>query len=121
MLESILLKEPFCQVICTVFDGFLALRKTEELKPDLVLVDVNLSTINGIELTRSIQHLSPRPRVIFVSQDTTPSIVRAAMDAGASGYVVKTEANRDLIEAVRAVCTGQRFLSKIVGEFIRGD
>ncbi len=118
MLESILSKEPSYEIVCTVFDGSLALKKAEELKPDLMLVDVNLSTTNGIDLTRSIQHISPKPLVIFVSQDTTPSIVRAALEAGARGYVIKTEANRELIEAIRTVCTGQRFLSKKLDEMV---
>lgn len=118
MLESILSKEPSYEVICTVSDGSLALKKVEDLKPDLVLVEVSLSTMNGIDLTRSIQRISPKPFIIFVSQDATPSIVRAAMDAGANGYVIKTEANRDLIEAVRAVRAGRHFLSKKLDEFV---
>jgi len=110
-LTAIIEKEPSYKVISTVSDGYAALKKAEEIKPDLVLLDISLPTLNGIEVVRSLQRFHPKPFVVFVTQNATPSIVRAALEAGGNGYVLKTYAHRDLLPAIKIVCSGGRFLS----------
>ena len=84
-------------------------QKAEELQPDLILLDIGLPTLSGIEAARRIRELSPESRILFVSQESSADVVRGALAEGAKGYVVKTDARRELLTAVdrssgRAVC-----------------
>src|SRR4051812_13936971 len=101
LLKTFLSKEPSYEVISTAWDGHAALLEAERLKPDLVTLDVNLPTISGLDLARSLQNFNPRPIVVFVSQNASSAIVRAAFKAGGSGYVLKTDAGRELLNAIR--------------------
>jgi DNA-binding NarL/FixJ family response regulator len=109
---STLYERPELQVICEVSDGLEAVRKAEELQPNLILLDVGLPTLNGIEAARLIRTLSPESKIIFVSQECDADVVQEAMSLGAWGYVVKTRAASDLLAAVRAVREGKRFVSE---------
>lgn len=111
MLETIVENAQLGQVICTASDGYVALRKAEELKPDLILLDINIPTINGIDLARALQRIQVRPLILFVSDHDTPSIVRAAIEAGGSGFVLKTHVRQDLEQAIIAIRNGERFLT----------
>jgi DNA-binding NarL/FixJ family response regulator len=111
LLQTILSKEPLHEVISIAFDGDAALIEAERLNPDLMLLDVNLPTISGLDLAASLQNINPRPLVLFVSQNSNPSIVRAALEAGGKGYLLKTDADQELMNAIRAVCAGERYLS----------
>lgn len=111
MLESIVEDAQLGQVICTACDGYVALKKAEELKPDLILLDINIPTLNGIDLARALQRAQPRPHILFVSDYETPSIVRAAIEAGGSGFVLKTHVRQEMEQAIKEVCRGRRFLS----------
>ena len=111
LVQTVVSTEPLYEVIGIFSDGYAALTDAEQSKPDLVLLDINLPTINGIDLCRSLQRVKPRPFTIFVSQNETRAIVRAAFDAGANGYVLKTEVKQELIRAITIVSTGERFLS----------
>jgi DNA-binding NarL/FixJ family response regulator len=106
-----LAKRADLQIICEVSDGLEAVRKAEELKPDLILLDVGLPTLNGVEAARRIRKLSPECKILFVSQDSSTDAVREALSFGARGYVVKTHAPRDLLAAVQEVCAGKQFVS----------
>lgn len=99
------------QIICEVSDGLEAVQKAKELKPDLILLDIGLPTLNGIEAARQIRSLAPESRIIFLSQESSPDVVEAALSLGASGYVVKRKAPGDLLLAVEAVVLGKQFLS----------
>ena len=113
LLQSILQQEPLFHVVCTASDGQAALHNAEELKPDLVLLDIDLPSINGIDLARSFQRIRPRPLVLFVSQHLDPSTIRAALEAGGSGYIVKMDVHRELMKAIAMVCEGKKFLSSM--------
>lgn len=102
---------PNIRVICEVADGSHAVAKAKALQPDLILLDIGLPNLNGIEAARQIRDLSPKSKIIFVTQEISSDVVRAAFEAGASGYVVKTDAGRDLRAAVEAVLRGEQFLS----------
>lgn len=96
------------------------MRAAEELKPDLILVDVGLPGLNGIDLARGVQQIVPKPLVLFVSQHSTPAIVKGALDTGALGYVLKLDATADLIKAIEAVRRGEKFLSTSIRNIALG-
>jgi len=107
MLEAL----PELQIICKVSDGLEAVQKAEELQPDLILLDIGLPSLNGIEVARQIRKLSPESKILFVSQESSADVVRGALGTGAQGYVVKSDARRELLEGVNAVLRGERFVS----------
>lgn len=79
------------QIIGEVSDGDEAIQKAKELKPDLVLLDIGLPTLNGIEAARRIRQVSPNSKILFVSENRSPEVVEAALSTGASGYVTKSD------------------------------
>jgi DNA-binding NarL/FixJ family response regulator len=107
---STLAKRSDLQVICEVSDGLEAVQKAEELKPDLILLDVGLPTINGIEAARRILKHTPESKIIFLSQESSADVVGEALGWGARGYVLKTRAARDLLTAVEAVISEKQFV-----------
>jgi DNA-binding NarL/FixJ family response regulator len=106
------------QVICEVTDGQDAVVKAEELQPDLIVLDIGLPTLNGIEAARQIRTLSPQSKILFLTQESSPGVVQEALSLGASGYVVKVDAARELSAAVEAVLQDNRFVSARIA---RGD
>jgi DNA-binding NarL/FixJ family response regulator len=100
------------QVICEASDGLEAVNKAEELQPDLILLDVGLPTLTGIEAARQIRKLSPKSKILFMSQESSVDLVREALGLGARGYVVKTDAGSELLQAIDAVLRGERFVGK---------
>jgi DNA-binding NarL/FixJ family response regulator len=112
MLVAILQDIPNIQIICEVTDGLHAVEKATELNPDLILLDIGLPSLNGIEAARRIRDLCPKSKIVFVTQEVSPDVVREALGAGANGYVVKTDAGRDLRPALEAVLRGEQFVSR---------
>jgi CheY-like chemotaxis protein len=98
-------------IVAEALDGLEAVQKSEELQPDLVLLDISLPKLNGIEAARRIRKLSPKIKIIFVSQESSADVLQEALDLGALGYVVKMHAGSELPDAVEAVCQGRRFIS----------
>ena len=109
---STLEKAPELQVVGIVSDGLAAIQKAEELRPDLILLDIGLPKLNGIEAARRIRGLSPETKILFVSQESSADMVREALGTGASGYIVKTDAGRELLEGVNAVLRGELFIGE---------
>lgn len=102
---------PFRRVICSVLhereleiceasDGLEAVQKAEELKPDLILLDIGLPKLNGIEAARQIRKLSPASKIIFLSPESSVDVMREALNTGACEYIVKTRAARELRSAL---------------------
>ncbi len=110
-LSSTLGKRPEFQVICEVSDGSEAVRRAEELKPELILLDIGLPGLNGIEAARQIRRLAPESKIIFVSQESSPDLVQEALSSGGLGYVLKTKAATDLLPAVEAALEGRQFVT----------
>ena len=108
---SALQMSPALQVICSVADGFAAVAKAEELRPDVILLDIGLPGQNGIEAGRQIRRCAPESKIIFVSQESSADIVQETLSLGALGYVVKTSAGNDLLPAVAAVICSKQFVS----------
>ena len=111
LISSILHEEPGLHVVGEASDGLEAVQKTEELKPDLILLDVVLPNLNGIEAARQILKAVPKPKVLFLTQEFELEVVREALKTGALGYVLKANVVMELLEAVAAVTSGKRFLS----------
>ena len=110
-VRSLLQARPAWQVIAEASDGSEAVQKAEDLKPDLILLDIGLPKLNGIEAARRIRQLSPSSKIIFLSQNSDLDVVRAALGTGALGYVRKTDAGRELLPAMDAVLRGKQFVS----------
>ena len=108
---STLGKRPELQIVCEVSDGLEAVQKAEELKPDLILLDIGLPTLNGIDAARQIRKLAPESKIIFLSQESSADVLQEALSLGARGYVVKARAGSDLLPAVEAVILGKQFVS----------
>jgi DNA-binding NarL/FixJ family response regulator len=111
VIRSTLAKRPDVQVIGEVADGLEGVQKAEVLEPDLVLLDIGLPTLNGIEAARQIRKRAPESKIIFVSQESSCEVVQEALNLGAWGYVLKESAAIDLLAAVNAVHEGRHFLS----------
>jgi DNA-binding response OmpR family regulator len=109
---STLGKRPELHIVCEVSDGLEAVQKAEELHPDLILLDIGLPSLNGIEAARRIRKLSPESKILFLSQETSADAVREALRLGAHGYVVKTDAKRELLAGVDAVLRGGQFIGR---------
>jgi DNA-binding NarL/FixJ family response regulator len=116
---STLRKMQDMQVIGEASDGLEAVRKTEELKPDLIVLDIGLPTLSGIEVARRIRRLRPECKVLFLSQGSSADVAQAAFSLGAMGYVVKAHAGSELSAAVEAVCKGRYFVSKGLSNDLR--
>ena len=110
-LCSTLGTKPQLQVVSEASDGLEAVQKAEELKPDLILLDIGLPSLNGIAAARQIRKLSPESKIIFVSQESSADIIQEALNLGAWAYVLKTRAQSDLVAAVEAVLLGRQFVS----------
>ena len=98
-------------VIGVASDGLEAVQKAEELQPDLILLDIGLPSLNGIEVARQIRKLSPKSKILFASQESAAEMVQGALGTGAQGYVLKSDGGRELLEGVTAVLRGEQFVS----------
>ena len=110
-VSSILEKIPNWQVVCEVSDGLEAVKRAQELKPDVILLDISLPKLNGIEAARQIRKLAPNSTILFLTANDDLDIAGEALNTGASGYVVKSDAPSELLSAVQAAFQGKRFVS----------
>ena len=113
-VSSMLQQYPHLQLIGEASDGVEAVLKTQALQPDLVLLDIGLPRLNGIEAARQIRQLSAQPTILFVSQNHSADIAQAALQSGATGYLVKSDAGGELLTAVAEVLQGKHFVSRSV-------
>lgn len=105
--SSRLQKHPELLIVCEAIDGWDAVQKAEELQPDLILLDIGLPKLDGIAAARRIRLLVPHAKIIFVSQESSPEVVQEAFNLGARGFVVKSSAENDLMDAVNHNYYGQ--------------
>jgi DNA-binding NarL/FixJ family response regulator len=108
---STLRKEPGLQVVGEASDGLEAFQKAVELKPDLILLDIRLPSLNGIEAARRIREIVPEAKIIFWSEESSVDVVQEAMSLGAWGCVFKTMTAIELLTAVETVLSGSKFVS----------
>jgi len=109
-VSTTLQNQPKLQVIGEAVDGLEAVQKAQELQPDLILLDIGLPTLNGIEAARRIRRVSPESKILFVSQESSADLVQEGLAVGALGYVVKAHAGRELLAAVETILKGRRFI-----------
>jgi DNA-binding NarL/FixJ family response regulator len=109
-IVSALQRRPQFQVT-EASNGLEALQEAETLQPDLVLLDIGLPHLNGMEVARRLRKLAPAAKILFVSQERSPDVVREALRLGALGYVQKPRAGSDLLPAIDAALEGRRFVS----------
>ena len=106
----LLRRRPELQVVCEASDGSEAVQKADDLKPDLIVLDIGLPKLNGIEAARRIRQLCPTSKILFLSQNNDLEVVQAALGTGALGYVYKMNAQKELLSAVDALLLGKQFV-----------
>ena len=109
------------EVVACVGDGREAVQQARDTQPDVVLMDLSMPELNGADATRAILERDPRCKVIVLSMYAQREYVRRALKAGAAGYVVKRSAAKEVVEAIRAVHAGQRYLSPRVSDVVLED
>lgn len=115
-IRSILENEADIEIIGEADDGLRAIQLTEELQPDIVLMDLTMDELNGIEATKLIKKNNPDIRVIALSMHLNRQIIVQALEAGVSGYVVKDASRTELVQSINAVHRGKQFLSSDVSD-----
>ena len=109
-VRSVLAADPDLEILGESADGLDAfIKQSEELQPGLVLLDIQLPSINGLEVARQISVVSPETKVLFLSSTQSVEVMREALKFGA-GFVMKTDAERDLLPIVQAICRNQPFV-----------
>jgi len=102
-LRTVLQRRPGCEVVGEASDGVEALEKAENLHPNVMVLDVTMPKLNGLEVCRLAKQRIPDLEILFVTQHESPQMMREAFAAGAKGYVVKSNAARDLLDAIEVV------------------
>ena len=106
------------EVVAEAEDGLQAIRKAMQFKPDVILMDISMKNMNGIEATRRIKEDYPEIKVVILSIQSSSEDIYRALQAGATGYLLKESAGSEVIEAVRAVFNGRRYLSRKVDDIL---
>jgi two-component system, NarL family, response regulator NreC len=111
-ISEIFQRELDLKIVAMASAGWQAVQIAKELQPEVILMDVSLPDISGIEATQRIREVSPQSRTLFLSEHLGRDIIEAAFAAGGMGYVLKSDALNDLIPGVRAIVHGDRYLSR---------
>ena len=115
-LRHVVDAQPDLTVVGNAADGRAALQRAQELEPEVVVMDIAMPRMNGIEATRAIHDRNPGTRVIILSMHSNPEYVYRALHAGASAFVLKRSAARELVDAIRAVHAGRHYFSAQISE-----
>ncbi len=108
------LLEPECAVVGTVADGRALLAAAEELKPDVVVLDIAMPRLNGLDAGRQLKKAMPDVKLIFLTMNQDPAIATEAFRAGASGYLLKTSAGSELIKAIEEATSGRSYVTPLI-------
>jgi two-component system response regulator NreC len=109
-LRALLEDVPDLDIVGEAADGLAVLRLSSELHPDVVLMDVSMSSLNGIEATRQLKDVSPQTRVLALTVHEDEGVLREMIRAGAFGYIIKRAAESDLIQAIRVISQGHMYV-----------
>lgn len=120
-LRKILEERPEWEVVAEVGDGREAIRKAVALKPDVAIIDIGMPLLNGIDATQQIVRKVPETRVLMLSMHSDEAYVTRALQAGATGYMLKDSAGKDLLKGVASVAAGQAFFSPAVARLMLDD
>ena len=119
-VRSMLKRHPHLRLVGEVADGVEAVQEASKLHPDLILLDIGLPGLNGIEAAKQILQVVSGTKILFLTLNDDPDLVRAALDTGAKGYVLKRDAGSELGPAIEAVLQGKQFISSgLVGRLTR--
>ena len=125
-LRSVLESQRDCKIVGEAADGRQAVSMTKELNPDVVILDIGMPSLNGLEATRQILKMRPQTKVLILTMHESDSVIREVLDAGARGYLLKTDAGRDLVSAVDSLRRNKTFFTSRVSQmildgFLKGD
>ncbi len=120
-LRALLLKEADLEVVAEAKDGRSAVEQAGELKPNVVVMDVSMPDLNGMEATRQIVHRTPGTKVLALSMHSDRRFVEGMLKAGAHGYLVKDCANEEFVRAIREVAAGRTYLCPAIAGIIVED
>lgn len=104
-------ERPDLEIVGFASDGLQAVQKAEELQPDIILLDMMLPKLNGIEAAQQIRRVVPKTKILFVSSESDLESVQSAFQAGGSGYISKMDAAEELLHGIESVLRGERFVS----------
>lgn len=113
--------EPECEVVGAVEDGRSLLKAAEQLKPDIVLLDISMPLLNGVEAARRLRKTVPAAKLIFVTMHADATYVTGAFRAGASGYVLKRCASMELVSAIQEVLKGRTYITPLIRRDVLDD
>ena len=119
------LLEPECEVVGIVTDGRALLPKAMAVRPDVIVLDIAMPLLNGLDAGRQLRHLTPDARLIFLTMNEDPELAKEALALGASGFLLKTSAARELPEAIRAAMRGDTYVTsrasqRMIQSFVQG-
>lgn len=120
-LRMMLNAQPDMEIVGEAQDGRQAIAETQRLQPDIILMDITMPDMNGIEATRQIKRLHPETKVLMLTMHENEEYVFQALRAGAAGYMLKEAADTDLISALRVIQSGQFYLSPMAQSVMVGD
>jgi len=116
-VSAMLRENPDWEIVSEASDGLEAVQKAEQFQPDLILMDIGLPKLNGIEAAASIRKVAPGSKILFLSENRFSDVAAAALSAGGNGYVVKSDGADELLMAVETVLHGERFVSSRFTDF----
>jgi DNA-binding NarL/FixJ family response regulator len=120
-IRTLLEQHTGLQVVGEATDGEEAIQLAAKLLPDLILLDINLPKLNGLQVVPYILELSPCSQIVFLTQEPSVEVAEEALRLGARGYVVKTDAGSELLKALEAIARGERYLSREVSTELRDE
>ena len=117
-LRALVEEESTWQVVADVQDGRSAVAKTQELKPDIAILDIAMPSLNGLDATKQIVKVNPDTKVLILTMHDSERLIQHVLNAGARGYLMKTDAGRDLVMAIRALLLGQTYFTQRVAQIV---
>ena len=117
-LSKLIEEQPGWEVVAEVSDGREAVEKARVTKPDVIVLDIGMPSLNGLEATKQILKVDPKAKVLILTVHDSDQMIRQVLDAGASGYVLKTDAGRDLVTAIDALRRNKTFFTAKVGQMV---